>query len=191
MAVAGSAWVFMSIKDVKLRRKLSVVAVGAMITLAGLVVILRDNNLVQNTFFHTDETSHSSLSSNTARASAYSAGIRSVMAHPLGDGPGSAGPASFRNNGQARIAENYFIQIAQEVGLLGLAIFIAINRLIAKQLYSRRTELLPSILLASLIGITVINMFLHAWTDDTLSLLWWGLAGVSLAKNYTKKHLSR
>jgi hypothetical protein len=54
---------------------------------------------------------------------------------------------------------------------------------------------LPQILLASLAGITFVNLLSHAWTDDTLAYLWWGLAGIALApiitsrqKLYGKKH---
>ena len=37
------------------------------------------------------------------------------------------------------------------------------------------------ILFVSLIGISFINLLSHAWADDTLSLLWFGLAGIALA----------
>jgi hypothetical protein len=46
--------------------------------------------------------------------------------------------------------------------------------------------------LASLIGISVINLVSHAWMDDTLSLLWWGLAGIALAPAIIKgKHYEK
>jgi hypothetical protein len=36
-------------------------------------------------------------------------------------------------------------------------------------------------LFASFIGLTVVNLFMHAWTDDTLAYVWWGLAGIAMA----------
>jgi hypothetical protein len=51
----------------------------------------------------------------------------------------------------------------------------------------RRRELLSQILFASLIGITFINFLSHAWTDDTLAYLWWGLAGIALAPIITDR----
>ena len=36
-------------------------------------------------------------------------------------------------------------------------------------------------LFGSLIGLTFINLLSHAWTDDTLAYVWWGLAGIAMA----------
>jgi hypothetical protein len=36
-------------------------------------------------------------------------------------------------------------------------------------------------LLAALLGITFVNLLSQAWTDNTLSYLWWGLAGIALS----------
>ena len=157
---------------------LTVVAVLA----AGSVGVysLRSNHTVQDVLLHTSVSSTSPQSSNAQRSSAIKNGLRDVVHQPLGRGPGTAGPASFRNNHPARIAEDYYLQIGQEVGVLGLAIFLTINAVVARRLLAQREELLAKILLASLAGICFINLVSHAWTDDTLSLLWWGLAGVSL-----------
>jgi len=100
----------------------------------------------------------------------------------LGDGPGTAGPASYYNQGHpVRIAENYFVQVGQETGWLGLALFLLINVGVAALLYVKRDDPLALSLFASLIGLTLINLFSHAWADDTLAYVWWGLAGVALA----------
>jgi uncharacterized membrane protein YuzA (DUF378 family) len=39
---------------------------------------------------------------------------------------------------------------------------------------------LAAALLAGLIGLTFVNMLSHAWADDTLSYLFWGLTGIAL-----------
>lgn len=105
-----------------------------------------------------------------------------ALRHPLGQGPGAAGPASFYNPAGAKISENYFIQIAQEVGLVGLGLFVSINLLIARQFYRHRTGLMPKILLASLAGLTIVNLFLHGWADDPTAMTWWGIAGLYWGK---------
>lgn len=156
-------------------------ALLSFVLLIGAVAVFRNNDLVQNTLFHTDETSRSAESSNAARASALESGAVSLLHEPFGRGPGTAGPASFRNKKPARIAENYFIQIGQELGLIGLTLLIAIYLVVARRLWLQGESLLPRVLLASLVGITLINMLSHAWTDDTLSLIWWGLAGIALS----------
>lgn len=157
--------------------------VGAiLVVLVGLggITALRHNDQVQNTFFHTDEHSKSADSSNQDRASALESGLRDVYHHPWGSGPGTAGPASVRNDHPARIAENYYLQIGQEIGLLGLIIFLAINLLVGASLWERRDPLSMA-LFAGLVGLTLVNMLSHAWGDDTLGMLWWGLAGIALA----------
>lgn len=163
-------------------KKLLIAGLVLLVTGGGLLYAFRDNDMVQNTVFHTDEHSQSAQSSNEARAQAFSKGVEDVVREPLGGGPGTAGPASVRNLGHpARIAENYYVQIAQEVGIVGLGVFLAISLLVARRLWQRRADVLSLALLGSLIGVSIINLFLHGWTDDTISLLWWGLAGVALA----------
>jgi O-antigen ligase len=102
---------------------------------------------------------------------------------PFGAGPGTAGPASEHNNHPARIAENYFLQVGQEAGWLGLGLFIAIVVLIGKSFWDRRIEpnQLVIVMLSSLVGLIVVNLLLPAWTDDTLAYVWWGLAGITAA----------
>jgi len=163
------------------RKKLVVLGLISIVIVGAGVVIFRHNHIVENTFFHTDNTSKSSVSSNTGRAKALENGLHDVIYEPLGRGPGTAGPESVRNNHPARIAENYYLQIGQEVGWLGVLLFITINILIGLELWRNNKDPLCLMLFASLIGLTIINMLSHAWTDDTLGLLWWGLAGIALS----------
>lgn len=108
-------------------------------------------------------------------------GIKDVAAHPLGQGVGTAGPASFYNKNQPpKVAENYFVQIAQETGIIGLILFAAINCLVVYQLWRQRADIWTKALLASFVGITVVNFFLHGWADDPTAMTWWGIAGLYL-----------
>lgn len=173
-------WLLLAVKD---RKTVNYILFSGLLLVGALSITaytLRNNDYVQNTLFHTDETSSSSTSTNTVRAQALQNGVKNVWQHPLGQGLGTAGPASLRGE-DPKIAENYYIQVAQEVGLFGLIIYLAITLLVGLQLFRQRQALLPQVLLASLVGITAINMVSHAWMDDTLSLLWWGLAGIALA----------
>jgi len=186
-AIAIGLLVYWSLNSQRQRRVL-------VLTLAGLIILavagmysLRNEPSAQTTFFHTSSSS-ASRSSNDVRSYALSLGWHDIIREPAGRGPGTAGPASFRNNKRApRIAESYFLQIGQEVGILGLLIFIAINYFIAKELWHRRRKLLPRMLLASLAGLTFVNLVSHAWADDSLAYLWWGLAGVCLSGNIKLK----
>lgn len=179
LLLAICAYYYLSLRAGRLKLIIKILASGAIIAVVGIWAA-GANQKISDTLLHTSNSSHSRTSSNADRLNAEKQGVRDIYHQSLGRGPGTAGPASFRN-GAPRIAENYFLQLGQEVGVEGLAIFIAINGLVAWQLWLRRRETLARILLASLVGISFINLVSHAWTDDSLSLIWWGLAGVALA----------
>jgi len=181
MVIATVAAVAMIVSGRKAKRRLAYGLAAAVLLAAGAVATLRTNDRFENTFFHTDEHSTSEQSSNEARLGSFRMAVDDVVQEPFGRGPGTAGPASQHNLQPGRIAENYYLQIAQETGWLGLGLFLAILVLISKRLWQHRDDLLARVLLASLIGISFINMVQHAWADDTLALLWWGLAGIAVA----------
>jgi len=176
------------------RKVLVISALTVVIAGSGALFVLRDNDHIQNILFHTDEHSLSSKSSNDSRANVMKRGLEDITTQPLGRGPGTAGPASVYNDSQARVSENYFIQIAQEVGVVGLVIFLGICFFVGRALwYVREWNVLPVILLASFVGITIINLMSHAWADDTLAYVWWGFAGLAIggavsASNIKGKH---
>lgn len=176
VAVAASCWLL--IRGVRARRLLLVVFAGLLLISGALFLALRQNDYVQNVLFHTDEQSLASRSSNQDRAEALQHGLHDLAAQPLGQGLGTAGPASVYNNGQANIAENYYLQIGQEAGWLGLGLFVALLATIGWQLVRQRPDTAAVALVASLAGICLVSLVSHAWADDTLGLLWWGLAGI-------------
>lgn len=158
---------------------LAIGLLGVLIVLAGTLQLLRHNQIAQNTILHTSQNSSVSLTSNEARINHLKDGVRDIVHQPFGRGPGTAGPASNRNTGHpSRIAENYFLQIGQEVGVIGMALIIGIMVLVAYELWQRHDDELARILLASLVGLTFVNLLSHAWTDDTLAYLFFGLAGI-------------
>ncbi len=106
-------------------------------------------------------------------------GLARVAENPLGCGVGCAGPASYYG-GDPKISENYYVQIAEEVGVVGLVLWLAIAWQVARRLYEQRQDLLARALLASFAGLSVIGLWLHVWSDDPLSLTWWGFAGATL-----------
>jgi hypothetical protein len=110
-----------------------------------------------------------------------------AVAHPFGQGVGVAGPASYYNTSGPNIAENYFVQIAQEIGFAGLLLFVAISVMVAYRLWQRRHSAIQAALLASFIGINVINIFLHGWSDDPTAMTWWALLGLYLFADNKKR----
>ncbi|MBI4034532.1 O-antigen ligase family protein [Candidatus Saccharibacteria bacterium] len=179
LALALLAW--WSVSHARRQNLVLLIAAAAVLISAGGYYLAHYNQAAQKTLFHTNASSSSTASSNAERVAALKRGASDIIHQPLGRGPGTAGPASFRNDGhQPRVAENYYLQIGQEAGMLGIALFAAINILLARELWRQRRDILAKLLLASLAGISFINLVSHAWTDDTLSLMWWGLAGIAL-----------
>ena len=157
-------------------------AVAAVLVLAGLGFGLRHNSHFQNVFLHTEDHSLVAASSNQGHLSALKGGLSNLWHEPFGRGPGTAGPASVYNQGKVRIAEDYFIQIGQEAGWFGLIMFLVINAGVGYLLWVRRADPLALSLFAGLIGLSFVNLLSHAWTDDTLAYVWWGLAGIAMAQ---------
>jgi hypothetical protein len=171
-------------------KKFVVVSAAAIILAAGLLfVVFHNNSRFQNFVFHTQTHSAVKTTSDGDHLSALKNGLSDIAHHPLGRGPGTAGPASVYNNGKTRISENYFIQIGQEVGWLGLILFLLINVGVGYLLWLRRDDPLALSLLASLVGISLVNLLLYAWSDDTLAYIWWGLAGLAMTPDKRLENL--
>lgn len=171
----------LAMRSQRQRRWLAVGVALAALVVATAFATLRENDRFENTFFHTNEHSRSADSSNDVRMLALQSGVQDVVTEPFGRGPGTAGPASVHNSGQVRIAENYYLQIGQETGWLGLGLLLSILVMLARRLWRLRSDPLARILLVSLAGISIVNVVQHAWADDTLALVWWGFAGIALA----------
>ena len=169
------------------KKLLAIAGIGlAVLALIGVAVVHKSTQL-ENIVLHTQTKSSVSTSSNGGHLASLRQASRDIVHQPLGRGPGTAGPASVYNAPAApRIAENYFLQIGQEVGIWGLGLFILINVGIGYLLWLRRADPLALTLFASFIGLTIVNLLSHAWADDTLAYVWWGLAGVAMASAASK-----
>ncbi len=164
------------------RRATVGIIAGLIILAAGLTAVFHRSPKFENFIFHTQTHSEVKTTSNENHLMALKKNGKDIWRQPLGRGPGTAGPASIYNAGhQPRIAENYFVQVAQETGWLGFGLLALINFGIGYLLWLRRDDPLALSLFASLIGLTFINLLSHAWADDTLAYVWWGLAGVAMA----------
>lgn len=185
LAFLTIAW--LSLKTEAARKKTFIAASLLLVLAAVLGITLRNNLSFENAVLHTDRNSHAVQSSNQGHSAAFKGAVKDIAHKPLGAGVGSAGPQSVYNNKSTRIAENYYLQIGQEVGVIGMLLFIAINIGVGKMLFNRRQDPLALALLASLIGLSFVNLLSHAWADDTLAYIWWGLAGLALAPRLAKQ----
>ncbi len=140
---------------------------------------------VRNSQFFREYISHATveevedLDSNDYHILLVREGIEGVIEQPLGHGPGTAGLASIKNPGGGQLTENYYVQIAYEVGIVGLVIFLALCVVVYYKLWRRR-DFIGIFLLASFWGYVVMNMLLHTWSNEAVAAQWWLLAGAAL-----------
>ena len=176
LAIIAGVWLFKT----KFFSVVVAVAIAIVLIITAVVVIDHHSTRLQNIIFHTQTNSAIKTNSDQGHLSGLKAGIKDIYHQPFGGGVGTAGPASVYNPKRARIAEDYYIQIGQEAGIIGLGIFLAINISVGYRLWQRRGDPLALGLFASFIGLIIVNLFSHAWADPTLAYLWWGLAGVAM-----------
>lgn len=150
----------------------------------GLVLVASWNSyFVQNVIFHADESTVLE-DPNELRIRFWKESVKHVISDPIGSGPGTAGLASIRNNIQgAELNENYYLQVASEVGVIGLILFISILVTTAlKLLKLAQDDWLALALLASFAGLLVTNFLVHIWSNEAVAYTWWGLAGIATSR---------
>lgn len=177
MIIALAVWLFLMTPK---KWKLLLAAAGSGVLLLGVLLVLafRNTHFIQDIIFHDRANQGPVATSNSVREEAFKQGLDDFAARPLlGCSPGCAGPASFHSN-SPRLSENYYLQLGQESGIIGLGLFVAVVIILGFYLYKTRQDPEAKILLASLIGLSIANLFLHVWADDTLAYIWWGYAGV-------------
>jgi hypothetical protein len=146
------------------------------------------NNKTMRVIILREENSSSVRLSDDIRSSLTKEAWEDVISNPLGRGLGNAGPVSvLDSNDRGRIAENYFLQTAQETGWLGLVLFIAIQLLLLVKLWSLRANGLALVAFVTLCGLTVANLTLHTWADETVSIMWWSFAGAIIGSSLKQK----
>lgn len=184
----GSIVVLISVLWLSLRKPrpkaifFSAVFILVLIPIVGLA-LLHNNKGVQNAVFHVSANSTAQQTSNAGHAQALKSSIHDIAEQPFGRGPGTAGQASWYNQPhEVRNSESYFLEIGQEMGLLGLILFAAILLITGKELSKRNSDPLARGLLAGMIGLLIVNALTYGWVDDTLGFVYWGLVGVALSK---------
>lgn len=142
--------------------------------------MLRDNDFVSNVILHEDPQEGGQVNSNDGHWQSLVEGLSGAARQPLGEGIGSTGSASLFSD-SPKIIENQYLLIAHEVGWLGIVLFLAIYYQIMSRLWAKRYEPLSLGVFASGIGLAGIGLLLPVWVDDTVSIVWWGLAAAILA----------
>lgn len=190
---AGVIGIFMASQQKEFLKKYKKPLLGSLVAITiivgGLLTISWNSYWVQNIVFHADEATELE-DPNELRRRFWQESITEVAANPLGSGPGTAGLASIRNDERTVLNENYYLQMAQETGVLGLLLFLVILAVVAFRLYLLATQSNWSAvaLLASFAGLTVTNFLVHIWANEAVAYTWWGLAGLVIVLSQVKRN---
>ncbi len=167
------------------RKKVAAGVVVLLVAAAGIFYSVRNTYYVQNVIFHADQSTVLE-DPNQLRIRFWQESVLAIVLEPAGTGPGTAGLASIRNDKQGTVLnENYYLQIANEVGLLGIFLFLALLLLVAYGLYRRRAYMLSVALLAAFTGLALTNVLVHIWSNEAVAYTWWGLASLMFIRKPT------
>lgn len=178
-------WQFRSGIGVFLRRGWPLLIV-LLVLVSAVGYTQRHNPLVESYITH--GTDDEDLDSNDYHWLFFKQGVEGIVSYPFGHGPGTAGLASIQNPEGSFLTENYYVQIGYELGLAGLALFVALNVWLYRRLWQQKNHL-SLVLLTTFWGYVVTNMLLHTWANEAVAAQWWLLAGVALgaAKHQTPR----
>jgi hypothetical protein len=151
------------------------------LVLGGTLVAARDSSLVSNVFLHENPSGGSEINSNEQHAESLENGFARMIRQPFGGGIGSTGSASLYGDDPV-IIENQYLFVAHETGWLGLGLFVALFVGVLRRAWQARRDWLALGVFASGVALGVIGLFQPVWVDDTVAIVWWGLAAIVLAK---------
>jgi hypothetical protein len=185
-AFVAFAIVILAMVGKKIPRRVWIIAAAVVVISVGGLVAGRHTNFVSNVLLHDNASTGASVDSNQGHVTSLQEGVNLMVHHPLGAGIGSTGSASLYGT-QPLIIENQYLFIAHEAGWLGLALFVFVSVLVLRGLWYRRADWLAIGVFASGIALALVGLLLPVWVDDTVSVIWWGLAAVALGGHKVKE----
>jgi len=165
-----------------------IAAVAVLILVSSALMLVRNTFLFQNVVFHADK-STVLADPNEKRVTLARQAIDDIVVAPLGHSPCPAGLVSIKNPKGCLLTENYYLQIAYEVGWLGLALFIAILYVVFRQLFlTSHLSFFATVMLSSMLGYLFYSLLIHLWSNESVALQWWLLAGTVLGMSLSRKN---
>ncbi len=165
-------------------------AAAVLVGIIGAVVLSMKSDFVSNVLLHTNPDSQVATKSDQGHLSSVQNGIDLFVRQPFGAGIGSTGSASYFST-NSLVIENQYLFIAHEVGWLGLILYFAIFVIIMKRLWTRRSDMWALGVFAAGAGLAFIGLLLPVWVDDTVSIVWWGLAAICIGGEYNGKRSTK
>jgi hypothetical protein len=165
----------------RLLRKWWIALVVVICMLTGGLIAGRNSEFVSNVLLHENPTGGSATSSNDGHAESLVDGFSRMVRQPFGAGVGSTGSASLHGD-EPVIIENHYLFVAHETGWVGLILFLIIFIMVLLRLWRQRRDYLALGVFASGIGLALIGLLQPVWVDDTVAIIWWGLAAIAITK---------
>jgi O-antigen ligase len=187
LVFAGTALVVLTTKNKRhLLRRYAPLALVGVLVIVSLFVVFRNTYTVKNLIFHADESS-AELDPNELRVSFGKQALAHIQKYPFGEGPGTAGLVAISNPKGGVLTENYYLQIAYEVGVVGLLLFVAVSGVVMILLYKQvHGSSLALVVFCSGVGIAAFGMLNHSWSNESLAFVWWFSAGLAAVPRVTK-----
>ena len=186
LALGALVWLALKLPKGYIRRYRYALAVMVLVTLLATPLLWRSKYFQTVVLHHNQDIT--AVQSNEGHLLLSQEAARSVLRDPLGDGLGSAGPSSaLADQNDARIAENYYLQVGQEVGWLGFVLFIGLQVSVLVALWQRKQEAYALPVFIAMLALASTNLLLHTWSDEVVSIIAWTFAGLVLAPKWPKK----
>ena len=183
-AAAGSIGLVAALRfGRRVSRRVWLAGIGIMLACIAGLYLIRNTEFFHTVIIHDNPTTGARTTSNDDHAKSLSAGIARMMQQPLGAGVGTTGSAAIYGS-MPYIIENQYVMVAHEIGWLGLVLFIAIYVLVLCGLWKQQRQWYVVGLWASGVGLALVGIVLPVWADDTVSIVWWGLAAAVCSKSY-------
>lgn len=174
-------------KGIKLNKQLVVAGIAAFALLG--VIGWRTNTIQTVVLHHNPEVT--TVQSNQGHIDLSIQATEDIAYKPLGYGLGQAGPSSALDNPkEAKISENYFLQVGLEMGVIGMALFLALHLYVLKELYLLRNTKYGYPILLTFIALIVTNMLLHTWADEAVAITVWAVVAMQLSLSRVKSKSS-
>lgn len=163
----------------KISRAVWISLAAIVLGLGVLTFVFKDTQFVSQVVLHEDPEEGGTVNSNDGHAESLVEGTTRMLQQPFGAGIGSTGSASLLSD-TPFIVESQYLFVAHEVGWLGLILFVVIFWLVLTQLWRKRRHWFALGVFASGIGLAIIGLLLPVFTDDTVAIVWWGLAAIAI-----------
>lgn len=169
-------------------RRLVMYAASAFIVtaIAVGVFVVANPGFISSVVLHENQDGGSAHKSNDGHISSLQEGIEQTVNEPFGSGVGSTGSASLLGE-QPRIVENQYLAMAHESGWIGTILQLLLFIVVLLISWRNRKQPIALAVFTSGVGMAVIGLVLPVWTDDTVSIVWWGLAAIAAALSVPNK----